>query len=71
MKGLIIKKIRQNLHLSQYDFAKELDVSPSVVYLWENDKRRIGLKSQRKLLELMKNNNIKIDYLWETTNNEE
>ena len=48
-----IKKIRENLNLSQTVFAKLLNVSPSSIRQWEQGKRK-PTGSTRVLLDILK-----------------
>lgn len=56
-----IKKIRENLKLSQTVFAKLLNVSPSSIRQWEQGKRK-PTGSTRVLLDLLKRSPDILDY---------
>jgi DNA-binding XRE family transcriptional regulator len=57
----LIKKLREKLILSQSELASILDVSFSSVNRWENGKHEPTIKVKRKIVEICKGNNIKID----------
>ena len=54
-----IKKTRQELLLSQAEFAKELGVSFATVNRWESGKNKPTYKTLRLIDEYCKNNKIK------------
>ncbi|MEA2060369.1 MAG: helix-turn-helix domain-containing protein [Thermodesulfobacteriota bacterium] len=56
-----IKKIRENLNLSQTVFAKLLNVSPSSIRQWEQGKRK-PTGSTKVLLDLLKKSPHILDY---------
>lgn len=56
-----IKYIRQNLFLSQEDFAKELGVAFSTINRWENGKTKPNYRKQKALHELCKKHKINVD----------
>lgn len=56
-----IKKIRENLNLSQTVFAKLLNVSPSSIRQWEQGKRKPS-GSTKVLLDLLKRSPHVLDY---------
>ena len=53
-----IKEIRTKLLLLQNEFADELGVSLSTVQCWEQGRRHISIKSQRKVLEYCKKKGV-------------
>jgi DNA-binding XRE family transcriptional regulator len=57
----LIKKLREVLILSQTELAEMLGVSFSTVNRWENGKHEPTIKVKRKIVEICKGNNIKID----------
>lgn len=56
-----IKKLRENMIISQNELAVILGVSFSSVNRWENGKHEPTIKVKRKLNELFIKNNIKGD----------
>ena len=56
-----IKKIRLSLLLTQQEFAELLGVTFESVNRYENGKSNPTLKVQRKLLEIVKKNNLNIE----------
>lgn len=56
-----IKKIREDLNLSQTVFAKLLNVSPSSIRQWEQGKRK-PTGSTKVLLDLLKRSPHVLDY---------
>ena len=56
-----IKKIRLSLLLTQQEFAELLGVTYESVNRYENGKSNPTLKVQRKLLEIVKKNNLNIE----------
>lgn len=55
---LEIKNIREKALLTQQEFAKELDVSYSVVQKWEQNKLKPSLRYKRRIVEFCKKNGI-------------
>ena len=56
-----IKELRENLLLSQDEFAKILEVSIQTVNRWENDKHEPTIKAKRKLKKLFEDNKINLE----------
>ena len=56
-----IKELRENLLLSQDEFAKILEVSIQTVNRWENDKHEPTIKAKRKLKKLFEDNRINLE----------
>ena len=56
----IIKKLREKLILTQTEFAEILGVSFTTVSRWEKGIHEPTMKVKRKIVELCKDNNIKI-----------
>ena len=56
-----IKKIRLSLLLTQQEFAELLGVTYESVNRYENGKSNPTLKVQRKLLDIVKKNNLNIE----------
>ena len=56
-----IKRIRTKCFLSQYGFADELGLSVTTVNRWETGKHEPTTKIKRKIVELCKENNIKLE----------
>lgn len=54
----VIKKLREELVLSQVEFAELLGVSFSTVNRWEKGYHEPTIKIKRKINELCKNNNV-------------
>lgn len=54
-----IKELREQLGLSQRQFAKQLGVSKRTVAYWESGKRRPDKNAQKKLAELHEQGNSK------------
>ena len=51
-----IKKIRQNLMMTQEQFAKAIGVTRCMVAFWEKGKYKPSLKNMKKILELKGDN---------------
>ena len=56
----IIKNLRTKLVLSQQEFAELLGVSYVSVNRWENGHHEPTIKVKRKLVELMKENDLEV-----------
>lgn len=54
----IIKKIREELMISQTDLAKMLGVSFNTVNRWENEKFEPSFSAKRKIKDLLKEHKI-------------
>lgn len=59
----LIKKIRDELLISQTDLAKMLGVSFASVNRWENKKTQPTLKARRAIREICKKHNIDANVL--------
>lgn len=59
----LIKKIRNELLISQTDLAKMLGVSFASVNRWENKKTEPTLKARRAIREICKRHKIDTDVL--------
>ena len=46
---MTLKQLRESKYLMQFEVAQKLDVSPSIVSLWESGKRQPDLRSIREL----------------------
>lgn len=57
----IVKLLRNKLFLTQTDFACILEVSYTTVSRWETGIYEPSMKHKKKITELCKTNNIKID----------
>lgn len=57
----IIKKLREKLILTQTESAKILGVSFTTVSRWEKGIHEPTMKVKRKIVELCKKNNIRIE----------
>lgn len=57
----IIKKLRTKLLLTQSEFASLLGVSFESVNRWENGKNEPTMKIKRKIVHLLKENNISFE----------
>lgn len=55
---LNIKQIRLEALLTQEEFAKEIGVKVGAVRSWESGKYNPAIKTQRKIVEFCKQNNI-------------
>ena len=58
---IIIKEIRETLYLTQTEFAELLEVSFETVNRWENGKFKPSMKIKKKINELCKKYNIKLE----------
>lgn len=56
----LVKKLRDKLILSQYEFAELLGVSYTTVSRWENGKYEPTIKIKRKIIALCGKHNINI-----------
>lgn len=56
----LIKRLREKLILSQTELATILEVSFSSVNRWENGKHEPTIKVKRRIIELCKENHIKM-----------
>lgn len=65
MFGDIIKKIRNQLGITQEQLAHELDISFSTINRWENGHRSPSKLAKRRLLEFCKNSNVDITIISE------
>lgn len=54
------KQLRRKMMLTQKELAKIMEVNPITISEWERGARNIGLRNQRKIIELCKKNNIEI-----------
>lgn len=57
----LVKQLREKLILSQEEFAKLLGVSFMSVNRWETGKFEPTIKVKRKIIELCKANNVKVE----------
>lgn len=57
----MIKVLRKKLILSQEEFAKLLGVSFVSVNRWENGHHEPTIKVKRKIVQLLKDNNIEVN----------
>ena len=53
--------VRQKLHLSRSEMAKELCVTEQTIYRWEQGLSKPQIASKRKLMNLCKKKKIKIE----------
>lgn len=60
MTGEDIKTIRTKLLLLQTEFADVLGVSISTIQHWEQGRKNISFKNQRKILEFCKRKGIEL-----------
>lgn len=60
MNGKKLREIRKKLFMTQDDLAKVLGVHWGTISEWERDVRNIGLKNQKKIFDLCKENNIEV-----------
>jgi len=65
MLGNIIKKIRNQLGITQEQLAHELDISFSTINRWENRHTSPSRLAKRRLLEFCKNSNVDITIISE------
>lgn len=63
--GMIIKKIRSQLKMTQEQFARELDISFSTINRWENGHTVPSKLAKVRLLEFCKNQNVDINLISE------
>ena len=56
----IVKELRTKLILSQVEFAELLGVSFASINRWETGKHEPTIKVKRKIVQLCKENNVKI-----------
>lgn len=56
-----IKKLRDDLILTQLELAKLVGVSKTSISLWESTDREISFKHKRKIKELCEKNNLKFE----------
>ena len=56
-----IKKLRSKMLLTQMEFAQFLGVSFASINRWERGKHEPTTKTKRKIVELCKENNIKLE----------
>ncbi|VEU82125.1 helix-turn-helix domain-containing protein [Acholeplasma hippikon] len=57
----LVKELRLKLILSQQEFADLLNVSFASINRWETGKHEPTIKIKRKIVELCKYNNIKLE----------
>ena len=57
----LVKELRLKLILSQQEFADLLNVSVASINRWETGKHEPTIKIKRKIVELCKYNNIKLE----------
>lgn len=62
MLGDMIKHLRQKKNITQADFAKILNISPSTIGMWEQNRRS---PDNETLKEISKFFNVSVDYLLE------
>lgn len=55
-----IKAIRLQLYMTQEQFADLLGVSRMTVSSWEQGRRKVSLAHQKKIVEVCKENKIKV-----------
>lgn len=55
-----IKRLRQELELTQNEFAKKLGITQTTVSLWENGFQTPSVVSAHKMIKLGKEKKIKI-----------
>lgn len=60
MLGNKIKELRDSKSLTQADLAKLLDVSPSTVGMWEQNRRTPDIDILKKLSDIL---DVSVDYL--------
>ena len=61
MYDIDIRRIREELLLTQEELAKEMGVSYATIQGWEQKKRTPGIKYKRKIIEFCKQKNINIE----------
>lgn len=66
MKGIRLKKLREEKGLKQSDLAKIFNISPSSIGMYETDKREPDDELKLKFAEYF---NVSIDYLMGITDN--
>ncbi len=57
----LVKKLREKLILTQNEFAGLLGVNYTSVSRWENGSFEPTIKIKRKIIDLCKKNNIKLE----------
>ena len=57
----IIKSLREKLIISQDELAKILGVSCVSINRWENGHHEPTIKFKRKIMQLLKENNIEVE----------
>lgn len=62
MLGDMIKLLRQKKKITQADFAKILNISPSTIGMWEQNRRSPDNETLKKISEFF---NVSVDYLLE------
>lgn len=62
MKGNSIKQVRTQLFMTQLEFAKVIGVHTIVVSQWERGIRNPSLRHQKAIIDLCKENGIKIEF---------
>ena len=60
MLGNKIKQLREEKNITQANLAKLLDVSPSTVGMWEQNRRTPDIEILKKLSDIL---NVSVDYL--------
>lgn len=58
--GNVIKRIREALNLTYADLGKELEVSRTAIYKWENEKAFPRKPQIMKIIEFAKKNKVKV-----------
>lgn len=61
MYDIDIRRIREELLLTQEELAKEMGVSYATIQGWEQKKRTPSIKYKRKIIEFCKQKNINIE----------
>lgn len=56
-----VKNIREQLLLTQKEFAEELSISINTVRTWEGGVSKPSFKNRRKILDLCLKHNIKME----------
>jgi len=59
--GSTIKELRLMLGLEQHEFAELMGVVPGTVWNWEHGRRRPRLPKIRKMVEIAKENKIRMN----------
>ena len=57
----LVKELREKLILSQQELANFIGVSFASINRWETGKHKPTIKVKRKIVELCKENNIKLE----------